>query len=120
MNSNKFAIGVFICIFCLIGCLYYWVVNFSPKIETSGDILLRKVDSLTTKVDSIRRANDSIKVIIDTAEIQIQHTYEKYIEIRDHIVEQPIDDDCLFFSDYLSKDSQRFIDTINFQPAQAY
>lgn len=120
MNSNKFVIGVFICGFLLIGCLYYWVVNFSPRIVTPEDIILRKVDSLTTKIDSIRRANDSIRVIIDTTEVEIQHTYEKYIEIRDRITYQSVDSDCVFFSDYLSQDSQRFIDTINFEPIKAY
>lgn len=120
MSSNKFAIGIFICGFIIIGCLYYWVVNFSPRVSTPEDILLRKVDSLTIKVDSINRANDSIKVIIDTTEIEIQHTYEKYIEIRDRIAHQPIDSDCVFFSNYLSQDSQRFIDTINFQPVETY
>ena len=120
MHSNKFVIGTFICSFIVLGCLYYWVVNFSPRVVTPEDILLRKVDSLTIKVDSINRANDSIKVIIDTTEIEIQHTYEKYIEIRDRITYQSVDSDCMFFSNYLSQDSQRFIDTINFQAVEAY
>lgn len=118
MNTKIWVLSI--TLLALIGAMYYWVVNFSPKIVTPEDILMRKVDSLTVKVDSIKRANDSIKVIIDTTEVQIQHTYEKYIEIRDRIVEQPIDSDCIFFSNYLSKDSQRFIDTIDFHPAETY
>lgn len=109
-----------ICLFILIGCGYYWVVNFSPRIETPEDILMRKVDSLTTKVDSIRRANDSIKIIIDTTQVQIEHTYEKYIEVRDRIVYQSVDSDCVFFSNYLSEDSKRYIDTIHFEPVETY
>lgn len=118
MNS-KFWI-LLIAVVILFGCIYYWVVNFSPKIVTPEDILMRKVDSLSVKIDSIKRANDSIKVIIDTTEIEIQHTYEKYIEIRNRISMQSVDSDCVFFSDYLSKDSRRFIDTINFKSAEAY
>jgi hypothetical protein len=120
MSSNKFAIGIIICGTLLLGCLYFWVVNFSPKIVTPEDILMRKVDSLSNKVDSIRRVNDSIRVIIDTTDVEIQHTYEKYIEIRDRITYQSVDSDCVFFSDYLSQDSKRFIDTINFEPIKAY
>jgi hypothetical protein len=106
---------------CLIifGALYYWVVNFSPKVETPEDVLMRKIDSLTTKVDSIHRANDSIKIIIDTTEVQINHVYEEYIQIHDRIITQSTDSDCLFFSRYLSENSQRFIDTINIEPIKA-
>ena len=119
MKDKYFWIPV-ICVLGLIGCIYYWVVNFSPRIETPEDILMRKVDSLTTKIDSIKRANDSIKIIIDTTQIEIEHTYEKYIEIRDRIVYQSVDSDCVFFSNYLSEDSKRYIDTIHFESIEAY
>lgn len=102
----------------LIICLYYWAVNFSYEPEDSQ--ILRKIDSLTVKIDSIKRANDSIKVIIDTTEIEIEHVYEQYIQIHDHIVTQSVDSDCVFFSNYLSKDSERFIDTINFEPVKTH
>ena len=102
------------------GCLYYWVVNFSPKIETPEDKILKEMELLSNKVDSIKRANDSIKVIIDTTEVEIEHVYEKYIQVREHIITQSVDSDCVFFSNYLSNDSKRFIDTINFEPAETY
>jgi hypothetical protein len=104
----------------LIGGLYYWIVKYSPKIDSDETILIEKIDSLSTKLDSIHRANDSIKIIIDTTEVRIEHVYEKYIQIRDRIVDQSTDADCIFFADYLSEDSKRFIDTINFRPAEAY
>ena len=104
----------------LFGCLYYWVVNYSPSAPSGNEELLEKIDSLYTKVDSIRRANDSIKVIIDTTEVEIEHVYEKYIQTYDRIVIQSVDSDCIFFSNYLSEDSKRFIDTINFKSAEAH
>ena len=104
----------------LFGCLYYWVVNFSPSIDTDEKKLLRKIDSLNVKVDSIKRANDSIKIIIDTTEVEIEHVYEKYIQVHNHIVTQSVDSDCVFFSRYLSEDSKRYIDTINFKAVEAY
>lgn len=118
MNSKFWALTI--TALGLLGVLCYWVVVSTPKIVTPEEILLRKVDSLSAKIDSINRLNDSIKTIIDTTEIEIQHTYERYIEIRDRIIEQSVDSDCIFFSDYLSKDSQRFVDTINFEPVKAY
>ena len=104
----------------LIGGLYYWVVKYSPRIEPEDSVLIERIDYLSTKLDSIHRANDSIKIIIDTTEVRIEHVYEKYIQIRDRIVDQSTDADCIFFADYLSEDSKRFIDTINFRPTEAY
>lgn len=103
-----------------IACSYYWVVVHSPKVRTQEDEILEKMELLNNKVDSIKRANDSIKVIIDTTEIEIEHVYEKYIQVREHIINQSVDSDCVFFSNYLSEDSKRFIDTINFIPAETY
>jgi predicted membrane GTPase involved in stress response len=88
--------------------------------KVNGETVRGKIDSLYTKVDSIRRANDSIKVIIDTTEVEIEHVYEKYIQTYDRIVIQSVDSDCIFFSNYLSEDSKRFIDTINFKSAEAH
>ncbi len=99
---------------------YYWAVVNSPKVHTQEDEILEKMQLLNNKVDSIKRANDSIKVIIDTTEIEIEHVYEKYIQVREHIINQSVDSDCVFFSNYLSEDSKRFIDTINFIPAETY
>ena len=103
-----------------IACSYYWVVVYSPKVHTQEDVILEKMELLNNKVDSIKRANDSIKVIIDTTEIEIEHVYEKYIQVREHIINQSVDSDCVFFSNYLSNDSKRFIDTINFIPAETH
>lgn len=111
---------VVVCTISIIGCLYYWIVKYSPEIESSEDKILKEVELLSNKVDSIKRANDSIKVIIDTTEVEIEHVYEKYIQVREHIITQSVDSDCVFFSDYLSSDSKRFIDTINFVPAETY
>lgn len=111
---------VVVCTITIIGCLYYWVVKHSPDIETPEDKILKEVELLSNKVDSIKRANDSIKVIIDTTEVEIEHVYEKYIQVREHIITQSVDSDCVFFSDYLSSDSKRFIDTINFVPIETY
>ena len=102
----------------LFGCLYYWVISFTPPIQ--DETLLKKIDSLNVKISSIKRANDSIKIIIDTTEVEIQHVYEKYIQVYDRIVTQSVDSDCVFFSRYLSEDSKRYIDTINFKSAEAY
>lgn len=102
------------------GCLYYWIANFTPSTHTPEDEILEKIENLTTKVDSIRRSNDSIKIIIDTTEVEIEHVYEKYIQVHDRIVTQSVDSDCVFFSRYLSEDSKRYVDTINFEPIKAH
>ena len=117
---NKTFLIVAACTITTIGFLYYYIVKFSPDIKTSNDALIEEIELLNNKVDSIRKVNDSIKVIIDTTEIKIEHVYEKYIQVREHIITQSVDSDCVFFSDYLSSDSKRFIDTINFVPIETY
>lgn len=117
---NKY-LWIYACVIVLfIGGLYYIGVKTASKYPSPEERLLRKIDSLTTKVDSIRRANDSIKIIIDTTEIKINHVHEEYIQIYDRIVNQSVDSDCVFFSRYLSKDSERYIDTINFEAVETY
>ena len=69
MNKSIWVIAV--CTIAIIGCFYYWVVKYSPKIETPEDKILEEMELLSNKVDSIKRANDSIKVIIDTTEVEI-------------------------------------------------
>jgi len=69
MNKSIWVITV--CTIAIIGCFYYWVVKYSPKIETPEDKILEEMELLSNKVDSIKRANDSIKVIIDTTEVEI-------------------------------------------------
>jgi hypothetical protein len=117
---NKTFLIVTACTITIIGFFYYYIVKFSPDIKTPDDAIVEKIELLSNKVDSIRKANDSIRVIIDTTEIKIEHVYEKYIQVREHIITQSVDSDCVFFSDYLSSDSKRFIDTINFVPAETY
>ena len=102
----------------VIVCLYYWVVTYSPRVDDDSSQLLEKMELLNNKVDSIKRANDSIRIIIDTTDVEIEHVYEKYIQVREHIVTQSVDSDCVFFSDYLSSNSRRFIDTINFETTE--
>ena len=114
-KSNLPIIG---CILLLVVCICCWVFNFTPK--PSEDEVLREMQILNSKVDSIKRANDSIKVIIDTTEVKIEHVYEKYIQVRERIAAQSVDSDCVFFSNYLSKDSERFIDTIDFKTIETY
>lgn len=117
---NKSIWGLIACIIMLVGCLYYWVVNFSPTIKSDDEKILQEMKLLSIKIDSIKRANDSIRVIIDTTEVEIEHVYEKYIQVREHIITQSVDSDCVFFSNYLSNDSKRFIDTINFTTTETY
>ena len=118
MSKNAWIVVA--CAIIVILCIYYWVVNFTPNIETPEDKILEEIELLSNKVDSIKRANDSIKVIIDTTEVEIEHVYEKYIQVREHIITQSVDSYCVFFSNYLSNDSKRFIDTIDFVPVETY
>ena len=113
---NKFFWAPIVVIAIAMGFFYYWVVNYSPSVEDNST--LKKMELLSNKIDSIKRANDSIRIIIDTTDVEIEHVYETYIQVREHIVTQSVDSDCVFFSNYLSNNSKRFIDTINFKTTE--
>lgn len=117
---NKTYIGALLCSLAIVGCLCYWGLSFSNRGISTEEKLLKEMEVISNKVDSIKRANDSLKVIIDTTEVEIEHVYENYIQVREHIITQSIDSDCVFFSNYLSEDNRRFIDTIDFKTIETY
>lgn len=65
-----------------------------------------KIDSLEVVKDSLQIQRDTIYQTIIKSNDRIKiidHWYEKEVDI---INNQPVDDDMLFFSDYLSKSAQ--------------
>ena len=56
-----------------------------------------------SKVDSIAAKNDSLQLVIEHLDSLLQANKIQYETQRDSIISQSVDDDCEFFTDYLSK-----------------
>lgn len=65
--------------------------------------LLLKMDSLNNKLDSLSIKRDTLYNTIDSSKKNVTVIQNWYEEKRNHVLTQPIDSDCLFFSNYLSK-----------------
>lgn len=67
---------------------------------------IMETDSLKIKCDSLKKERNTLKdsiTKIDTTIIQINKSYEK---VYNTILSQSTDSDCVFFSDYISKNSK--------------
>lgn len=69
-----------------------------------------KLDSLELQILSIKDKRDSIKKEIDTVIIKIEKNEIYYKQIVDTIIRNNVDDDYIFFCEYLRK---RFDDNNN-------
>ena len=70
--------------------------------EVSNYELLRSIDSLKTKIDSLKNYRDSLQAVVDTNKVKIIEVEKRYETIRDRIINQSVDSDCVTFSNYIS------------------
>jgi len=99
--NNKIVIGVIVVIIIILLGLQQWVIyNRVPEVPNSE--LLRSLDSLKSQIDSLNFTRDSLRTVIDTNKVQIIEIEKRYETIRDRIINQSVDSDCITFSNYLS------------------
>ena len=76
-----------------------------PKVEIVRDnTLQQKVDSLNIEIDKLKVERDSLLTSIDSSEAKVIVIEKWYEKEYNTIVNQPTDSNCLFFSNYLSKE----------------
>lgn len=87
-----------ICLF--IGVIIGLSIGFTKKhtIIDNTD----KVDSLNIIIDSLELSNTTIKNSIDSSKVVIQIIEKWYEKDYNTILTQPTDNDCMFFSNYIS------------------
>lgn len=89
-----------IIIISLILVVVFWITN-KPKTITNIEL----------KIDSIKHKQDSLRLILPKIDSQIISKEGEYEKTRYIIINQSIDSDCSFFTNYLkehlSKDSGR-------------
>lgn len=81
---------------------YFYFNKKNKEIEHHPDTI--EIIKYKTKRDSL------LQLINDTSIVIIEHTYEKNVN---NLLSQPIDSQCSFFSNYLSKNSGRLLDCNN-------
>lgn len=100
---------IIIGIISITGLLVWWfgfhVPNHMPV--NPNKELIEKIDSLTNKIDSIQNKQDSINKVIDTTEVKIIKIHETYKTTVERIINQPVDSDRVFLTNYLHKYSRQ-------------
>lgn len=80
-----------------------------PKSEEPDfSIYTERIDSLELELYTLRQTRDSVRSSIDTITIEISDNEKNYEEIRDIILSNSVNDDYMFFTEYLSKRKQRY------------
>lgn len=88
------------------------VIIVTNKREYSPEEYINKIDSLELELSSISNKRDSIKEVIDTVYSYLNETEKDYEEIRDVIINNTVNDDYLFFTEYLRQNKLR-LDSLN-------
>lgn len=84
---------------------FFWIILIVVFVTTFSFIRFSsckpKVDFSET--DSIAAKNDSLQKVVNQLDSILKISKDKYETQRDSISNQSVDDDCDFFSEYLSK-----------------
>lgn len=111
MNKTNILVAIF-CFLLVLTNITLWTLSIKSEssdgeqLELINDSLLHESDKLKIQIDSLI----SVKNKVDSVIIKIEKTYEK--ELID-ISNQSCASDVLFFSDYISKNSSRLINSNN-------
>lgn len=74
--------------------------------EPDFSIYTKRIDSL--ELSTLRQTRDSVRSSIDTITIKISDNEKNYEEIRDIILSNSVNDDYVFFTEYLKQNRERF------------
>lgn len=80
--------------------------------EPNFSIYTERIDSLELELSTLRQTRDSVRSSIDTITIKISDNKKNYEEIRDIILSNSVNDDYVFFTEYLRQNRER-LDSID-------
>lgn len=102
MNTDKVILVVAIVIIVILVSIQYVAIKNSTTNNVTNYELLQSIDSLRYKIDSLEFSREKLRTVVDTNKVKIIEIEKKYETVRNHIITQSIDSDCVFFSNYLS------------------
>lgn len=89
-------------------CTYF----FKEESQIDSTEFIERIDSLESICDSLKRNRDTIEIRIRTIDKEIEVGRREYEETRNTIINNSINDDYLFFINYLESYRER-LDSIN-------
>lgn len=115
--KTKYAI--IICTIIVIALLALQQVSIRNNNNSTND-LINSINKLSNKLDSINDLKDSLIIRIDTTKVKIIELEKRYETIRDSIVTQSVDSDCITFSNYVSNYNNRLSSSNNSSAIKNY
>ena len=76
-------------------------IIFKPEKQTQN--YSQKFDSIQTELSFIKNKRDSISRVMDTTVIKIKENEKYYKEVVNTIIHNTVDDDYVFFINYLKR-----------------
>lgn len=104
MNSKVGISIIVVGLLILLGVQQYiiWTNYKASPPQISNYELLKSIDSIRADIRTLQLSRDSLQEIIDTSKVQIINIENRYETIRDHIIHQSVDSDCIVFAKYIS------------------
>lgn len=104
MTKKNKLILLGVCIVLIISGFFFWKKCSTGKIENDPyNDMVHKVDSLNVKIDSLKIQRDTIFSNIDSSKQRIGLIELQYEKNFNTIINQPVDSDIKFFTDYISE-----------------
>lgn len=104
MTKKNKLILLGVCIVLIISGFFFWKKCSTGKIENdSYEDLIHKVDSLNIKIDSLKIQRDTLFSNIDSSKQHIGLIELQYEKDFNTIINQPVDSDIKFFTNYISE-----------------
>jgi len=117
MTRKESIIGVLLFIGLVMLIILQFYTAREVKVVTNED-LEKSIELLTNKIDSISKIRDSLIIVTDTNRVKIITLEKRYETIRDSIISQSVDSDCVTFAKYISKYNSRLSNSDNTLSAQ--
>lgn len=107
--------NLLILIIIILSGLLVLTCYFPKTVETISDTpYLNKIDSLQNVIDELELKKDSIRIEIDTVYSEILVNNTVYEENRNNIIDNTVNEDLEFFSEYVREQRPRLFSSNNF------
>lgn len=100
---RKIGIIIFIISLLLNVLLGHTLYNKNQIRDSGSSVYLEKIDSLESEISYLTASKDSIKSRIDTVYVKLKANNDNYEKVYNIIINNSIDDDYLFFTEYLNR-----------------
>lgn len=104
MSQSAKIVMAIIGICSLIAC-FIWFQPKHKEVDKSinYDSLIHYIDSLNGELDTLKGTRDSLISVIDTSKVKINNVKAWYEKKLIDVTNQPVADDVVFFTEYLSE-----------------